>query len=96
MGQCHLSMDEIQPATHFYWHEWLAECSYKSYKLEGFADDGALIAMMVDVYDQAKQLLLYTYSNKSDNFESCDIATLNTFNNNTLLNNIKLSLRSLM
>ena len=48
--------------------------------MEHFAADSAPIEILVDVYDQAKQLLVNTYSNKSDNFESCaDIATLNTF-----------------
>ena len=43
----------------------------------------------VDVNGQ--QLLLKTYSNKGDNFEGSEIATLITFNNNTFLNNVNKS-----
>ena len=37
------------------------------------ADDGAPIQITVEVYEQANQLLVNTYPNKSDNFEGCDI-----------------------
>ena len=56
-----------------------------------FADDGSPIEITVDVYDQATQFLANTHSNKSDNFPDCDIATLNTFNNITFLDNINKS-----
>ena len=42
----------------------------------------------IDVCDQAQQLLVNSYFNKSDNFEGCDIDTLT---DNTFLNNINKS-----
>ena len=56
--------------------------------LEDFADDGAPIEITIDVCDQAQQLLLNSYFNKSDNFEGCD---KNTLRDNTFLNNINKS-----
>ena len=42
----------------------------------------------IDVCDQAQQLLVNSFFNKSDNFEGCDVETLR---DNTFLNNINKS-----